>query len=868
MAGIRNLKIRSKLIVILIIPLLGLIFYSLNTILQSADTSDEMDTLYDMTLLSVKLSALVHELQKERGTSGVFLSSGGQLFFHELREQYKKTDLKYNTLKAFLNKYPQRFSDTITVKVIDELGHLDDFRARAGTLSLSANDAIGYYSHINAGILKIISGIARMSTRAGLARQSMAYVYFLQGKEIAGLERALLSRVFFKDHFSDNHFREFVTLAALQKNYFDSFKFLAGKRHKALFSTRMTTPDAEETKVFRKTALDNHSTGGFNIDPAKWFSASTKRINILKSIEEEITDDLLQTASGLSGSAKDSLFLAFSLAALALVSTLLIGMLVSRNITGALKEVTTAAEDIALGRIDINLQYDSSDELGQLIHSFSRIVDAQKQKISAAREIAAGNLDIAISSASREDTLSLSMESILLNLQHLEQELHDTIRAQTEGRLDARCRTEKAEGAYARLLAGVNEALDAVTHPLLLSTKIIKEYAAGNLAQSMPRLPGQQRVLSEAINTIQVNIEELIREGIYISNEASAGHLHIRGDTGKFKGDYLKIIAGFNSTLNAVTEPINKLKKVLAMVAHGNLTVSMDGDYKGDFSALSSSFNDTVNALATTLSQVALSVGHVSAVSEQLSGSSQALSRGAADQAGSLQETSAFMTEISAQSLQNSQSAGKARDLSAHVKEVAEQGNEMMLEMLESMKQINSSSEQISRVIKVIDEIAFQTNLLALNAAVEAARAGTHGKGFAVVATEVRSLAQRSATAARETALLIEGTVQKVQNGNETAQKTAESLSRIIEGIIRVNTMVAEISTASEEQEQGTEQISRALSRIDRITQANNATAGECASVAAELTSQASKLEQLVGKFQLRKTSRARNAPLKEAVLN
>ncbi len=865
MAGIRNLRIRSKLTVMLIIPLLGLFFYSLNNVIQSVKVSDEMDTLHDMTLLSVKMSALIHELQKERGASGVFLSSGGKLFSHELREQYKGTDPAYDALISFLDSYPGRFSDSGISGVIKEFRHLNDFREQVGAFSVSVNEAIDYYSRINAAILNIISGIARMSSQASLTRQGMAYVYFLQGKEIAGLERALLSRVFLENRFSDDHLREFVTLVTLQKNNFDSFKFLAGKKQRALFSSRMTRPELEQVNSLRETALKNLSATGFDINPATWFSASTKRINILKSVEEKLTDDLLSATSDLSSSANRSLFLSLFLAALALTSTLLIGMVISRNITGALREITTAAEDIALGRVDIHMHYESSDELGQLNRSFSKIVDSQKQKISAAREIAAGNLDISISSASREDELSRSMESILLNLKHMEQELHDTIRAQTEGRLDARCHTGETKGSYARLLSGVNKALEAVTHPLLESTTIIQEYAAGNLERTISPLPGQQRVLSDAVNTIQTNIKELIREGIYISDEAAAGHLHIRGDAGKFKGDYQKIIAGFNTTLDAVTEPINKLKSVLAMVAEGNLTVSMKGDYQGDFSALTTSFNDTVNALETTLSRVSRSVGQVSAGSEQLSASSQALSRGATDQAGSLQETSALMTQVSSQSLQNSQNANKARNLAARVKEVAERGNEMMMEMLRSMNQINASSEQISRVIKVIDEIAFQTNLLALNAAVEAARAGNHGKGFAVVATEVRTLAQRSAVAAKETAALIEGTVSKVQNGNETAQKAAESLSKIISGIIEVNTMVAEISSASEEQKQGTEQISQALNQIDQITQANNATAEECASVAEELASQAGSLERLVGKFQLKNIPRAPKSPARES---
>ncbi len=209
------------------------------------------------------------------------------------------------------------------------------------------------------------------------------------------------------------------------------------------------------------------------------------------------------------------------------------------------------------------------------------------------------------------------------------------------------------------------------------------------------------------------------------------------------------------------------------------------------------------------------------------------------------------MSEMAAQVRSSAENANQANSLSQNSKTAAEKGNRQMQEMVAAMGKINDAGQNISKIIKVIDEIAFQTNLLALNAAVEAARAGQHGKGFAVVAEEVRNLASRSAKAAEETAQLIEGSVELTGEGTQIAEQTAAALSGITDSVKQVSQLLEEIATASNEQAEGIAQVSEGLGQIDQVTQQNTASAEESAAASEELSGQAEQLRQMLLRFTL-----------------
>jgi len=290
--------------------------------------------------------------------------------------------------------------------------------------------------------------------------------------------------------------------------------------------------------------------------------------------------------------------------------------------------------------------------------------------------------------------------------------------------------------------------------------------------------------------------------------------------------------------------------KILEAIAAGDWTVNVP--LRSDQDQVGLVLQQMLQRVGETLVQVRSAVNEVSSGSTQIADASQSLSQGATESAASLEEISASAAQIGQQAKSNAETATQANQLANTAKAAAEMGSQRMQALNGSMVAITESSGQIAKIIKTIDDIAFQTNILALNAAVEAARAGRHGKGFAVVAEEVRSLAARSAKAARETADLIEGSKGRVDEGNRIAKETAAALAEIVGGIVKVGDLVGEMAAASNEQAQGIAQISQGLGQIDQVTQQNTATAEETAAAAEELSGQAEELRGLVGQFKLK----------------
>lgn len=308
----------------------------------------------------------------------------------------------------------------------------------------------------------------------------------------------------------------------------------------------------------------------------------------------------------------------------------------------------------------------------------------------------------------------------------------------------------------------------------------------------------------------------------------------------------------FGEIIDALLETVEHIREdaqVAYKIADGDLSMTVTP--RSDIDVLGNAFNKLVTDQNHILGNIKEASMQVTTGSEQVASASQSLAQGSTIQASSLEEITASISEIADRTKINASQANNANDLVHEAKEGAMRGNAQMGEMIDAMNDINNSSENISKIIKVIDDIAFQTNILALNAAVEAARAGAHGKGFAVVAEEVRNLAGKSAQAASETAELIEDSISKIAKGSKLAENTAKALETIVGNIDKIVELISNIALASNEQATAITQIDQAIGQVSDVVQSNSATSEQCAAASEELSNQAHRLRELIANFKL-----------------
>jgi methyl-accepting chemotaxis protein len=596
-----------------------------------------------------------------------------------------------------------------------------------------------------------------------------------------------------------------------------------------------------------------------------------------------------------------------------------LGLLVAASISRPLKQTVRMIQEMTRGHLGMRLKIRRKDEIGLMAASMDRFADdLQKVVIGTMQQIAAGDLTAEVITEDEHDEIRPALLKIIESLRRMSGDAMMLAQSAVEGRFETRADTTNYEGDYRLIVEGINATLDTVVGGMEYQSAEIarlagnlQRLAAGDLNldltvaesddctrmyyENFSQINQDLKMLQTSLESIQEvatlvargdvsrleefyrlrasrsendrlipsliqmmeTIGEMAREVNRLTQGAVEGNLEMRGDVEKFEGFYRSVIEGINQTLDAMGTPLGETLRILDRMAENDYSSRMNTGYQGAFQQLAVAINLVHETLNRTLEEINRSAAQIASGSKEVTNGSELVSQGATAQAGAIQELSATIAEIAAQTRENAANADNANRMALTARENAEQGNAQMQEMILAMAEIRQSSESISKIIKVIDEIAFQTNILALNAAIEAARAGQYGRGFAVVATEVRNLASRSSEAAKETTEMIENSIKKVKDGTGITEAAAAALVHIVEGVSQATGMVGNIAVASGQQAQSIHQVTLSIDEVSRVVQANTATAEESAATCQELSGQAEILRDMVNQFKLKSEAEA-----------
>ena len=794
-------------------------------------------------------SDLVHELQKERGTSAGYIGSeGGGEFAQRLAGVREGSDAARAVFDEALAAYraTQGAASVATAaeQAAARLDALEQTRAAVDALALPLSEMAKWYT---GSIRELIDVEARLRGAIDFPRGERlmgAYAALIEAKERAGLERAMGANGFGAGRFEPSVFDRFNDLAIRQEVYLNFAETAADEETRQAIEAFRASPETREVERMRAVAVDGVRLGFIaGVTGPQWFDASTARISLLKGLEDGIADQIQALAGEGASAAGRELAVTLSALVATVLGAGLVAWIAARGVVSPIRSISRVFEALNSGKeaeVPDGVLH-RRDEVGVLARTAQETQRAadRMNRITTALEVSAA--PIVVCNARFFVTYANAAFSKMIEPSRA---YFESMGADIDGLAG------KNIDFFHKDKARIRQMLEGLTERQISTISFDErrfDVSASPIVDPRGRKLGYVITWDDVTDSRQ--LETQLREVIAAAAE---GDFTRRIDTDSQNVFLRDVGVGMNRICEIVAAFSADVDQAVRALAEGDLTRQVEGTYAGVLGKLATGVNETTERLGSLVSEIKSAGGRVRGASDEIASGAGALAERAESQAAALEQTAALMEEMTGSVKANAEAASEARSEAAEADGRADGGRVVVDEAVEAMGRLSESSRRMGEIVDVIASIATQTNLLALNAAVEAARAGDAGKGFAVVASEVGALARRSREAADDIRGLIHESSERVTEGVGLVERTGSALSEMAGSLRRISERVGRIDAASREQASGVEEINQAVTQMDENTQRNAALADSSARSARDLARESEELDRLTAMFRTR----------------